>query len=108
MIKMSHSYTKGVFQALNEAIDLHWHKPCGRADPAPLKALPPKFEIEFGTMTKRASAEGARIRGVYVGAVQNPSCFLRIGLQRDTTVYPSLDIWHDNQCCGDKHALFVI
>lgn len=94
--------------SLNEAIDVHWHKPSGTADPAPLKALPPKFEIEFGTKTRRASAEGARIRGVYVGAVQNQSCFLRMGLQSDTTVYPSPDIWNDNQCCGDKHALFVI
>lgn len=36
-----------------------------------------KFEIEFGTMTRRASAEGTSIRGVYAGAVQSPSCFLR-------------------------------
>lgn len=94
--------------SLNEAIDVHWHKPSGRADPAPLKALPPKFEIEFGTKTRRASAEGVRIREVYNGAVQNQSCFLRMGLQSNTTVYPSPDIWNDNQCCSDKHIVFVI
>lgn len=122
MIKMRHSHTNCVFQApgksspnkyvwdygLNEALDVHWHKPSGRADPAPLKAPPSKFEIEFGTTTRRASAEGARIRGVYVGAVQNPSCFLRMGLQSNATVYSSPGIWNGNQCCGDKQALLVI
>lgn len=62
----------------------------------PLTAPSPKFEIEFGTMTRRASAEGTSIRGVYAGAVQSPSCSLRTGLRKDTTICPSQDAWNEN------------
>lgn len=92
--------------SLNEAIDVYWSTPRGRAGPAALRALSPKFEIEFGTMTRRASAEGTSIRGVYVEAVQNWSGFLRTGLQRDTTIRPSQDVWNENQGSGKQRCQF--
>lgn len=90
--------------SLNEAIDVYWSTPRGRAGPAALRALSPKFEIEFGTMTRRASAEGTSIRGAYVEAVQNWSGFLRTGLQRDTTIRPSQDVWNENQGSGKQRC----
>lgn len=93
--------------SLNEAIDAHWCTPRRRAGPTALPALSPKFEIEFGTMTRRASAEGTSIRGVYVGAVQSRSCFLRTGQWKDTTICPSQDVWNENQGSGKQRCQFL-
>lgn len=61
--------------SFNEATDVRWSTPRGRAGPATLRALSPKFEIEFGTMTRRASAEGTSISGVYVGLSKTEAVF---------------------------------